>query len=389
MKFKVEVAIVGGGMVGAALACGLTKNGFEVALLEKQKPLLFDPDSHPNLRISAINAASIRFLRQLGVWKDVLRMRCAPYRRQEVWECQKTKLRFDSKLLGLPELGYMVENHVLQYALWKHLWKENIYLLCPAFLQSMYRVNNQWELLLNNGDKLQAQLVIGVDGADSQICKLAGIRKKSWIYKQSCMLISVNCEDQAGDLAWQQFTPHGPRAFLPLFGCWASLVWYDKPDWIQHLQSMRMLALQHEIHSNFPLQLGRVTPVLSSSFLLTRSYVTHYILPGLALAGDAAHTIHPLAGQGVNLGYRDAIALIEILSKAKVQAIKWFGKDVLEAYQYKRQSDNWIMQNGMDFLYHTFSKKFIPLKVLRNAGLLITENSIWIKYKILSYMLGI
>ncbi|WP_157992311.1 FAD-dependent monooxygenase [Candidatus Erwinia haradaeae] len=389
IKYTVEVAIVGGGMIGAALACGLAKNGFQVALLEKKMPLLFDPNTHPNLRISAINSSSISFLRQLGVWQDVLMMRCAPYRRQEVWECQNTKLKFDSALVGLPELGYMVENHVLQHALWKKLCKENIYLLCPSLLQSMNRVNDHWNLFLDNGDRVEAKLIIGADGADSQVCKLAGIRKTGWFYQQSCMLISVHCEGEAGDIAWQQFTPRGPRAFLPLFGCWASLVWYDRPDWIQKLQSMSMLALTKEIHNTFPIQLGKVTPVMAASFSLSRKHVTSYTLPGLALAGDSAHTIHPLAGQGVNLGYRDAMVLISVLSKARENMTKWFHRDVLQGYQYQRESDNRMMQNGMDLLYYVFNKKSIPIKVLRNIGLLITEHSMWLKRKTLSYMLGI
>ena len=389
IKQKIDVAIVGGGMVGAALASGLAQHGFQVAVLEKEAPAEFRGDSHPDVRISAIGAASVALLKQLDVWPTVQAMRCVPYRKLETWEWQTAAVSFDAQSLGLPELGYMVENSVLQRALWQRLQQQPVQLLCPAHLRDLQPENGGWQLILDSGEQLHARLVVGADGANSQVRQLAGIGIHGWNYAQSCMLISVRCEHDAGDTTWQQFTPAGPRAFLPLFDGWASLVWYDSPARIRQLQAMTMTQLQKEIQANFPPRLGKVTPVTAGSFPLVRRHATRYVMPGLALVGDAAHTINPLAGQGVNLGYRDVDALIEVLSASRLRAEDWASTAVLQRYQRKRMKDNLLMQSGMDLFYFAFSNQSTPLKVVRNLGLIIAQHSGVLKRQALRYALGL
>ena len=386
---KVDVAIVGGGMVGAALASGLAEQGFQVAVLEQEIPAEFDPASNPDVRISAVGAASVALLKQLGVWSIVNEMRCAPYRRLETWEWQTAQVAFDAASLNLPELGYMVENSVLQRALWQRLEQQPVQLISPARLQNLQSVQDGWQLTLGNGDHLHARLVIGADGANSRVRQLAGIGIRGWDYAQSCMLISVRCEEDAGDATWQQFTPQGPRAFLPLFDRWASLVWYDSPARIRQLQAMSMPQLQKEIEAHFPSRLGKVTAVAAGSFPLVRRHAIEYVKPGLALVGDAAHSINPLAGQGVNLGYRDVDALIDVLSEARLCAEDWSSTEVLLRYQRKRQKDNFLMQSGMDLFYFTFSNQLAPLKFVRNLGLMAAERSGVLKRQALRYALGL
>lgn len=385
----VDVAIVGGGMVGAALASGLARQGFNVAVLEQEAPPAFDPASNPDIRISAIGAASVELLQQLDVWTAVSAMRCAPYRQLETWEWQAAQVNFDAAALGLAELGYMVENSVLQRALWQRLQQQEVRLICPTRLQGMQSVNGGWQLLLESGEIINARLVVGADGANSQVRQLAGIGIRGWNYAQSCMLISVRCEQDAGDTTWQQFTPQGPRAFLPLFDRWASLVWYDSPARIRQLQAMPLTQLQKEIHATFPARLGKVTAVAAGSFPLVRRHAIDYVKPGLALVGDAAHTINPLAGQGVNLGYRDVQALIDVLSHARQCAEDWSSEQVLMRYQRKRRKDNLLMQSGMDAFYFTFSNPCRPLKLLRNFGLMAAEHSGGLKRRALRYALGL
>ncbi len=186
-----------------------------------------------------------------------------------------------------------------QQALWQALEAHpKRTLRVPGSLIALHRDNDLQELELKGGEVIRAKLVIGADGANSQVRQMAGIGVHAWQYAQSCMLISVQCENDPGDSTWQQFTPDGPRAFLPLFDNWASLVWYDSPVRIRQLQNMNMAQLQAEIAKHFPSRLGYVTPLAAGAFPLTRRHALQYVQPGLALVGDAAHTIHPLAGVG-------------------------------------------------------------------------------------------
>ncbi|HDG1700639.1 TPA: 2-octaprenyl-3-methyl-6-methoxy-1,4-benzoquinol hydroxylase [Kluyvera ascorbata] len=385
-----DVAVVGGGMVGGALALGLAQQGFSVAVLEKSPPADFDPTSQPDVRISAISASSVQLLRDLGVWDAVLAMRAHPWRRLETWEWQTAHVVFDAAELKLPNLGYMVENNVLQLALWQALEAHpQVALLHGASLQDMQVEGDSHILHLDDDRKVATRLVVGADGALSQVRQQAGIGTNGWQYPQSCMLITVQCDNEPGDSTWQQFSPTGPRAFLPLFDNWASLVWYDTPARIRQLQSLPMPQLQREIASHFPQRLGAVTPVAAGAFPLTRRHAQQYVQPGLALVGDAAHTIHPLAGQGVNLGYRDVDALLDVLANARSIGENWASLPVLQRYQARRRVDNLLMQSGMDLFYAGFSNDLGPLRVLRNVGLMAAQHAGVLKRQALKYALGL
>lgn len=385
-----DVVIVGGGMVGGALALGLAQQGFTVTVIEKNAPPVFDASSPPDVRISAISASSVGLLIGLGVWDSVRSMRAHAYRQLETWEWESAHVVFNAAELKLPELGYMVENNVLQRALWQALEAhERISLQVGTSLQEMRRGETYTSLTLTDGSQLDARLVVGADGASSQVRQLAGIGIHAWQYQQSCMLISVQCADDPGDSTWQQFTPTGPRAFLPLFDHWASLVWYDAPARIRQLQGMSMAQLQQEITRHFPSRLGEITPLSAGAFPLTRRHALQYVKPGLALVGDAAHTIHPLAGQGVNLGYRDVDALLDILGRAKAHGEEWASLPVLKRYQTRRQADNFIMQSGMDLFYAGFSNDLPPVRMLRNIGLMAAERAGGLKRQALKYALGL
>jgi len=385
-----EVAVIGAGMVGAAIALGLAQHGFQVSVIEHAPPAEFDPASPPDVRISAISAASVALLKQLGVWDDILGMRAHAWRRLETWEWEASHVAFDASELKLPELGFMVENQVLQRALWQALAQHPcVTLHCPAALTRMHRRNDVHELTFEDGTLLETKLVIGADGANSRIREWAGIGIHAWNYQQSCLLISVRCATDPGDSTWQQFSPDGPRAFLPLYDNWASLVWYDKPARIRQLQSMSMEQLGREIALHFPRRVGNVTPQACGAFQLTRRHALRYAQPGLALVGDAAHTIHPLAGQGVNLGYRDVDALLDVLVRARSHGEPWSSYEVLRRYQMRRQGDNFLMQSGMDLFYAGFSNDLPPVKLLRNLGLMAAERAGVLKRQALKYALGL
>lgn len=387
---RYDAVVVGGGMVGAAAALGLAQAGWSVALLEHQAPQAFEAQSPPDLRISAIGCTSVGLLKQLGAWQAVTAMRTAPYRRLETWEWASSRVAFDAVSLGLPELGFMVENRILQLGLWQQFAQcANLTLLCPARLQSLQRADNAWQLTLDSGETLQARLVVGADGANSQVRKLAAIGTNGWQYRQACMLITVDTGAPQQDVTWQRFFPSGPRAFLPLYDSWASLVWYDSPQRIRQLQAMPPAQLEREIATAFPTRLGPVKVHAAGSFPLTRRHAQRYVLPGLALVGDAAHTINPLAGQGVNLGYRDVDALLNVLSEARDQGEDWSGEAVLLRYQRRRRTDNLLMQSGMDLFYTAFSNNLAPLNVARNLALMAAQRAGKLKEHALKYALGL
>lgn len=385
-----EVVVIGAGMVGAALALGLAQNGFQVSVIEHAPPTQFDPASSPDVRISAISCATVALLKQLGVWDAILAMRAHAWRRLKTWEWDVSHVTFDASQLKLPELGFMVENQVLQRALWQTLEQHpSVTLYSPSVPVYMHKRNDIHELTFEDDTVLEAKLVIGADGANSRIREWAGIGIHAWNYQQSCLLISVRCANDPGDCTWQQFTPDGPRAFLPLYDNWASLVWYDKPARIRQLQSMSMEQLSREINRHFPARVGTVIPHACGAFPLTRRHALRYVQHGLALVGDAAHTIHPLAGQGVNLGYRDVDALLDVLVRARSYGESWASYEVLKRYQTRRLADNLLMQSGMDLFYAGFSNDLPPVKLLRNLGLMAAERAGILKRQALKYALGL
>ena len=385
-----EIAVVGGGMVGAAAALGLAREGFEVTVIEQYEPPHFDAASLPDVRISALSSGSVALLSELDVWPAVRAMRCHPYNQLETWEWETAHVGFSAAELKLPVLGYMVENHVLQRALWEAMAAHpQITLRCPATLSGMTQNVQERTLHFADGEQLNVSLVIGADGANSRIRQWAGIGVDGWEYPQSCMLISVRCAGAPGGSTWQQFTPAGPRAFLPLFGEYASLVWYDSPQRIKTLSQLSMPRLADEIARHFPARLGDVEPLACGAFPLVRRHAQRYYGSGVVLIGDAAHTIHPLAGQGVNLGYRDVAELIDVLARARKAEEQWASDVVLQRYQRRRRGDNLMMQSAMDLFYGTFSNSLAPLRVARNLGLMAAGRAGGLKRAALKYALGL
>ncbi|WP_339050266.1 3-demethoxyubiquinol 3-hydroxylase [Candidatus Hamiltonella endosymbiont of Tuberolachnus salignus] len=384
-----DVMVVGGGMVGAAAALGLAKNGWSVAVLEPVAPKSFDPESLPDLRISALSGRSVDLLKKLNVWGRVIAMRSAPYRRLETWEWEQAHVSFEADSISRSELGFMIENPLLQLVLWQEIERcSNVTIFCPSRLESMQKTGKTWQLTLNTKAKLKTPLVIGADGLHSKVRLWSGIGSTGWEYHQSCLLMIVKTNQPQQDVTWQQFFPSGPRAFLPLWDDWASLVYYHHPKHIQRLQRMSSSELHQHVHQNFPKKLGNVSIMATGSFPLTRHHAHSYIQAGLALIGDAAHTIHPLAGQGVNLGYRDVSALLEVLHEARSKGECWYSHQVLLRYQHQRQLDNFLMQNTIDLFYNTFSSTLLPMKLARNLALFAAERAGKLKRKVLEYALG-
>ncbi|MDF5387872.1 FAD-dependent monooxygenase, partial [Vibrio parahaemolyticus] len=243
-----------------------------------------------------------------------------------------------------------------------------------------------------SGEQFEANWVIGADGANSKVRQLAGIGVTAWDYRQYCMLINVKTELPQQDITWQQFTPSGPRSFLPLCSLsnddgqvvgQGSLVWYDSPKRIKQLCAMGKPQLREEILRHFPAELGDIEVLQFGSFPLTRRHAQSYSSKNCVLVGDSAHTINPLAGQGVNLGFKDVDVLLSVTEhQEKLE------DTLLAKYERARRPDNLLMQTGMDFFYKGFSNDLGPLKFVRNAALKLAENSGPIKAQVLKYALG-
>ncbi|MGI2258703.1 FAD-dependent oxidoreductase [Shewanella sp. GXUN23E] len=385
-----DVVIVGGGMVGAAAALGLGQLGFQVTLIEAFEPEAFDAAQPLDLRVSAISVASEALLAKLGALEAIHDMRSVAYQGLETWEMEGFITRFHADQIQASHLGHIVENRIIQLALWQQLANSpSITLKCPAKVSRFERHNDSITVVLDNDDAIGCRLLIGADGANSQVRAWAGIGITGWDYGQHAMLINIATECEQQDVTWQQFTPAGPRSLLPLPGKFASLVWYDSPARIRQLSQLSLPALQAEIKQHFPARLDREFTVIDrGSFPLTRRHAQRYVDDNLLLLGDAAHTINPLAGQGVNLGFKDVEALLTVLERAKTETA-WWDRAVLAQYQDARYRDNLLMMTTMDAFYAGFSNDLLPLKLLRNIALKAADNAGIIKKQVLKYALGL
>lgn len=380
-----DVIVIGGGMVGAAVALGLAKQQRKVALVEGSLAQPFDDEQPMDLRISAISSSSVALLESLGAWQSILDKRVCPYRRLETWEHPECRTRFSSDDLNLEQLGFMVENRLIQLGLWEQFHHHpNLTVFCPDKLTQMNFDGQMNTVTLDSGQVLNSPWVIGADGAQSRVRQMAHIGVTAWDYRHYCMLINVMTEKPQQDITWQQFFPSGPRSFLPLLGQQASLVWYDSPQRIKQLSTMSPHQLKQEILLYFPSELGEVEVIQHGYFPLTRRHAQVYVKQGAVLVGDAAHTINPLAGQGVNLGFKDVSVLLDV-AKNQVN----LSEAVFNRYQQKRRADNLLMQAGMDVFYQAFSNDILPLKVARNLLLKGAEHSGPIKRQVLRYALGL
>jgi 3-demethoxyubiquinol 3-hydroxylase len=389
-----DCIVVGGGMVGAASALSLAELGLTVAVVEQKKTTDFTVDQPFDLRVSAISLASEHLLTQLDAWPKIVAARRCAYSRLGVWEETLAYTEFNAKSIGQSHLGHIIENRLIQLALWEKLTSHNnVTLFCPDKLLSFEQTNDAIDVALSSG-QLTTKLLIGADGANSQVRALANIGLTGWDYQQSAMLINVETAHAQENITWQQFYPSGPVAMLPLagkseLGGYASLVWYHHRDEIKRLSLLSNQALQDEVLQHFPKRLGNIKVLDKAAFPLTRRHANHYQKNRVLLLGDAAHTINPMAGQGVNLGFKDVKALHAVIATAIAAGKCWHDPDVLSGYEKARRKDNLLMMSMMDMLSQAFSHPSPLVKIARNTGLFLANNISSLKKKALAYACGV
>ena len=393
MSTRYDVVIVGGGMVGATIACALGDSDLSVAVVEQQYPKSFDSSQPNDLRVSAISVASQNILQMIGAWDGILSRRSCPYRRMKVWEASEehAATEFISDHIGHQHLGHIVENRVIQLALLERLEAfSNIDLLCPAIISDIDYSAGSSLLTFDDDKQIVAKLLIAADGGESKVRQAAGIGVTQWDYNQSALVASVETMFPQQDITWQQFTPTGPLAFLPLKGKNASLVWYNTPENIKRLMQLDDRSFMAELNATFPASLGEIASLLGrASFPLRRQHAQDYVLEGLALAGDAAHMIHPLAGQGVNIGLLDAAALAEVVLTAHRYGEDFCSLETLREYEKQRRQHNFLMMQTMDTFYRVFSNDIGPLKLLRNVGLSVAGKVSPARNKVMQFAMGL
>jgi 2-octaprenyl-3-methyl-6-methoxy-1,4-benzoquinol hydroxylase/2-octaprenylphenol hydroxylase len=372
-----DVAIVGAGMVGAALALALARAGFDVAVIEPRAPAPWRAQDDVDLRVVALAASSIELFGCLDVWKEIAAARASAYARMRVWDALAPgELAFDAADEGRAALGFIVENRLIQSALWNALQHESrITLRCPAKVAATESSSERRTLTLDDSTSIAAKLVVAADGADSALREMAGIAAHGRDYGQRAIVAHVATERAHESTAWQRFLPGATLAFLPLADGRSSIVWS-----VPEAEAARLLALDDaafcaELAAALDFRLGRVTATTPrASFPLRMKLAERYLAPHFALIGDAAHAVHPLAGQGVNLGLRDVDELCAALIEARDAKRDFAAESVLRRYERRRRSDNALSAHAFDAIQRVFGSDAMPLAALRGVGLSIVDK---------------
>jgi 2-octaprenyl-3-methyl-6-methoxy-1,4-benzoquinol hydroxylase len=388
MRVDHDILIVGGGMVGATLACALAGQGWRIAVLEQRPPPPFVPD-HYDLRVSAITVASQRVFTAVGAWPGMVARRACPFRRMRVWEAGAgTGLGFDSADLAEPHLGHIVENSVVQLALFERMQAlPEVESLCPAEIAEIDTA--QGRVTLADGRTLRARLLVAADGGNSRVREAAGIACDTFAYPQHALVATVATQLPQQDITWQCYVPGGPLAFLPLVGQRASLVWYAPEVEVKRLLALPDGAFRAAAEAAFPPELGGIAAVLErGAFPLVRRQAEAYVRPRLALVGDAAHTIHPQVGQGVNLGVLDAATLAEVLAECAHAGGDPGALRPLRRYERWRRGNNVAVVSFSEAVYHGFAHPSFPARALRNAALTAAQICSPVNRLCMSYAMG-
>ena len=389
-----DIIIVGAGMVGATLACGLAEEAeqLKIALIDANEPKFgWDKNSY-DMRVSAITRGSQKLFKDVGVWEKILEQRVSPYQDMFVWDAEgKGEVHFDSADMGESDLGHIIENRVIVKALHQRI-KElpQIELLCPAKLEKIEFANDKSSLTLEDKTELTANLVVAADGTRSWVRQQAEIAVKGWDFDQAALVTTVKTEKHHRNTAWQRFLSTGPLAFLPLTEGYSSIVWSTSPDEAKRLLDVSEYEFALELEHAFDSKLGKIESVAGRAVFPLRLFETlNYVKPRLALVGDAAHTIHPLAGQGVNLGLADVASLMTVITDALNDKKDIGDLKVLRRYERWRRADNRSMLLAMDGLKRLFGSELSALKSLRSFGLNLTNKITPLKNIIMQQAMGI
>lgn len=375
-----QVVIIGGGLVGGLTALLLAKAGIQATVLDAS-PVLDHVQvlAQPNPRVLAINQASMQLMRHAGIWQHISRHQ--PYSGMQVWNRDGMgEILFGQPSQQLPIqqdwLGSMVEPSILNLTIQQQLQQQVKDYRTQIQVSRLEKLANTWLITLNNGEQLETPLVIGADGANSFVRNQAMIELDVLNYAETAISCVIRTQQPHQHVARQIFLPTGPLAFLPMHslnpeqnGYWQSIVWTLPSDYADEYSKLDDFQFKQKLTQASHYMLGEVVEVVSrASFPLIARQAQTYIQSGLALVGDAAHVIHPLAGQGVNLGCLDAAVLVDHLIKDHQRGV-WANLQTLQKYQHQRCLHNSLMMHSMSGLGWINKTQWKPLQWLRNEGI--------------------
>lgn len=373
-----DILIVGGGMVGATLACTLGDTPLRIGVIESAEAPMDWPEEEFDIRVSAITRATEKVFVGIGAWEGMVKRRVAAYGHMHVWDATGSgSIDFESADIGEPNLGHIIENRVILAALLERMAEfGNVELLCPEQVATLERHPGNAVLTLQDGRRLEARLVVGADGANSWVREQAGITTTGWPYQQTAVVATIKTSRHHRDTCWQRFMPSGPLAFLPLPQGLSSIVWSTTPERAAELVAMPESQFLDELQQAFGDSLGRMESTgPRGAFPLLLRHANSYTAERLVLVGNAAHAIHPLAGQGLNLGVSDVAVLAEVLLEAHAKKQDIGDLAVLRRYERWRKADNVAVMAAMDGFKRLFSNASTPLSLMRNFGLSLADHA--------------
>jgi len=390
---QVDLVIVGGGMVGLAAACALKDSGMHVVIVERAEPHV-RKSLERDCRVSAIVLGNVRILQGMGVWEHVADS--GPLHSMRIWDDQHAGgIRFDATEIGEDALGSLIENSKLQKGLLKVFHQhENLELCCPASIESVKwhgsSDGDHVEVILDDGRGFSTPLIVGADGAHSWLRQQADIDIYSHDYGQKGIVATVRPQMNHHGVAYQRFLPTGPLAMLPMSDGLCSIVWSAEHAEADRLMSLDDLAFLEDLNLTFGPMLGRIEEAGErAAFPLVARLAKHLVRPRTALIGDAAHTIHPLAGLGVNLGLRDAMVLAQEIVDARRFKEDWGDLDVLNRYMKQRLPDVLSILASMGLFHELFTHNWPGLPELRGLGMRLVGNSGSIKQLLMKNSTGL
>ncbi len=396
MKSAADIVIVGAGMVGLAVANLLARDDrLTVMVIDAGRKPVFSIDDDVSLRVSAIAPGSVELLASIGAWDPIAQERACPYRDMKVWDVNghadgPETLSFGAAEFALPQLGFIAENVAVQHALLQQLDKTSTTIRFETKIDSIRRNGDRYEVELETARKLKPDLLIGADGARSFVRSCAEIPVRLWQHQQKAFVTHLRPELHHRNTAWQRFVNDGPIGLLPLQDGRVSCVWSTTPENADEALEMSDEQLSNRLTEISDGVLGRLTPAgPRGAFPLESQHAEHYVTEGLALVGDAAHAIHPLAGQGVNLGFADAEKLAQVIS-TELDRGEYVGDlPVLRKYERARIGANQLMLSFVDGLNRLFSSDSASLAQLRGAGMYASNKSGPIRNRAVQVALGI